>query len=137
MPQHGADVEWICVTDGAPHPDAEAAEGWTLVCEPHNGVHPNRAAKRAKFAPWEYTAPSCSIWVDASFRVVSDRFAVDVLALADPIAQFVHPWRDCLFEEAAESGLLPKYRGEPVNEQGGYSGAGGEPEGSESQKDEI
>src|SRR3546814_20244457 len=65
MPQHGADVEWICVTDGAPHPDAEAAEGWTLVCEPHNGVHPNRAAKRAKFAPGEYTAASCSIWVDA------------------------------------------------------------------------
>lgn len=128
MPQQGVDVEWVCVTDGAPHPDAEAARGWKLVCDPHNGVHPNRAAKRAKFAPWEYTSAGASVWIDASFRVVSDRFAVEVLALADPIAQFVHPWRDCLFEEGAESALLPKYSGEPIIEQGAYYRARGHPE---------
>lgn len=128
QPQKDIDVEWICVTDGAPHPDAEAAEGWTLVYEPHNGVHPNRAAKRAKFAPWEYTSADASIWIDASFKVVSGRFAVEVLALADPIAQFAHPWRDCLFEEAAASALLPKYSGEPIIKQGSYYRARGHPE---------
>lgn len=128
MPQHGVDVEWICVTDGMPHPDAEAARGWTLVCEPHPGVHPNRAAKRAKFAPWEYTSAPASIWLDASFRVVSGRFVVEVLAHADPIAQFAHPWRDCLYDEAAESALLPKYAGEPIIEQGAYYRARGHPE---------
>lgn len=128
MPQAGLDVEWICVTDGLPHPDAEAAQGWTLVCEPHEGVHPNRAAKRPKLLPWEYTTAACSIWIDASFRVVSDRFTAEALAHADPIAQFVHPWRDCLFDEAAESALLPKYSGEPVIEQGAYYRARGHPE---------
>jgi hypothetical protein len=66
--------------------------------------------------------------VDASFRVVSDRFAVEVLAYADPIAQFAHPWRDCLYDEAAHSALLPKYAGEPIIEQGTHYRAAGHPE---------
>ncbi|WP_460071087.1 glycosyltransferase domain-containing protein [Streptomyces sp. YKOK-I1] len=119
LPQTGVDVEWICVHDGPP-PDAEAARGWTLVYEPRPGVHPNRAAKHPKYEPWKYTDAPVSLWVDASFRVVSDRFAVEATAgLTDgePIAQFQHPWRDCLFEEAKESAGLAKYRGEPVLEQ--------------------
>lgn len=127
MPQQGVDVEWICVTDGAPHPDAEAAKGWTLICEP-SGLHPNRAAKRPKFAPWEYTTAAASIWVDASFRVVSGWFAIEALAHADPIAQFPHPWRDCLYDEAAHSALLPKYAGEPIIEQVDYYRAMHHPE---------
>jgi len=128
MPQQGVDVEWVCVTDGEPLPDADAATGWTMVCEPRHSRHPNRAAKRPKLTPWEYTTATASIWVDASFRVVSDRFAVEALALADPIAQFEHPWRDCLYEEAAHSALLPKYAGEPIIEQGAHYRAHGHPE---------
>jgi hypothetical protein len=96
MPQVGVDAEWIVVTDSTPH--AELAEGWTIVHEPRPGVHPNRAAKHPKYEPWKYTDAPVSIWVDASFRVVSDRFAVEAVAgLTDeePIAQFAHPWRDC------------------------------------------
>ena len=126
MPQSGADVEWVLVTDATP--DAEQAAGWTIVHDPQPGAHPNRAAKRPKFRPWEYTDAPASIWIDASFRVVSGRFAAEVLALDEPIAQFAHPWRDCLFDEAAESALLPKYAGEPVIEQGAYYRARGHPE---------
>ena len=126
LPQSGTDVEWILVTDAMP--DAEQAAGWTIVHDPHPGVHPNRAAKQPKFRPWEYTDAVASIWLDASFRVVSDRFAVEAIALAEPIAQFVHPWRDCLYDEAAESAMLPKYAGEPVIEQGAYYRARGHPE---------
>lgn len=127
LPQTGADVEWICVTDGEPLPDADATSGWTVICEPRNGGHANREAKRPKFRPWEYTSAPASIWVDASFRVASDRFAVEALAYAQPIAQFEHPWRDCLFDEAAHSVLLPKYAGEPITEQAAYYRALGHP----------
>jgi len=131
MPQAGADVEWICVHDGTP-PDAEAAAGWTLVYEPRPGVHPNRAAKHPKYEPWRYTDAPVSLWVDASFRVVSDQFAVEATAgLTDvePIAQFAHPWRDCLYAEAKESAGLAKYAGEPVLEQADHYSEAGHPEG--------
>jgi hypothetical protein len=128
LPQAGLTVEWVCVTDGEPLPDAEAAAGWTMICEPRHGRPANREAKRPKLRPWEYTAAPASIWVDASFRVVSETFAVDVLALADPIAQFAHPWRDCLYEEAAASALLPKYAAQRLAEQASYYRARGHPE---------
>jgi hypothetical protein len=132
LPQAGLDVEWVCVTDGAPLPDAEAARGWSMVCEPRPGVHPNRAAKHPKYEPWKYTDAPVSLWVDASFRVVSERFAVEATAgLTDeePIAQFQHPWRDCLFSEAKESAGLAKYAGEPVLEQAESYRQAGHPEG--------
>jgi hypothetical protein len=131
LPQARVNVEWICVHDGNP-PDSEAAAGWTLVHEPRPDVHPNRAAKHPKYRPWEYTDAPVSLWVDASFRVVSDRFAVEATAgLADeePIAQFQHPWRDCLYAEAKESAGLAKYAGEPVLEQAESYRAAGHPEG--------
>lgn len=128
MPQQGVDVEWVCVTDGAPLPDADTAAGWTMVCEPSNGQHPNRAAKRPKLAPWEYTSAPASIWVDASFRIVSPTFATDVLSAAQPVAQFEHPWRDCLYEEAAASADLAKYAAEPITEQAAYYRKRGHPE---------
>lgn len=118
LPQAGVDVEWIVVTDTPP--PAELAVGWTIVHEPRPGVHPNRAAKHPKYEPWKYTDAPVSLWVDASFRVVSERFAVEATAALtdeEPIAQFVHPWRDCLYTEAKESVALAKYAGEPVLEQ--------------------
>ena len=128
MPQTGVDAEWICFTDGEPLPDADAAKGWTMLCEPRRGRHANREAKRPKLRPWEFTSTPASIWIDASFRVVSDRFAVEALAYAHPIAQFVHPWRDCLFAEAKESAGLAKYAGEPVLEQADAYSLAGHPE---------
>ena len=127
LPQTGVDVEWICVHDGNP-PDADAARGWTLVYEPRPGVHPNRAAKHPKYEPWKYTDAPASVWVDASFRIVSETFAAEALEHADPIAQFQHPWRECLFAEAKESAGLAKYAGEPVLEQADHYSEMGHPE---------
>lgn len=103
-PQTGLNVEWILVTDTVP--DADAAAGWTVVHDRQAGVPARRAAKRPKCEPWRYTDAPASIWIDASFRVVSDGFAADVLAHAGPIAQFVHPVRDCLYAEAREVARL-------------------------------
>lgn len=100
--QSGVDVEWILVTDTPP----TDARGWTVVHEPRPELPPVRAAKTPKLEPWRYTDAPASIWVDASYRITSPTFALEVLALADPIAQFAHPWRDCLYSEAAEVARL-------------------------------
>lgn len=102
LAQAGVEVEWILVTDSEP----ADVKGWRVVVEPRPDVPPNRAAKAAKFEPWKYTDAPASIWIDASFRVVSPDFAAAAIALAKPIAQFVHPWRDCLFAEAVEIAAL-------------------------------
>ena len=132
LPQAGVDVEWILVTDDEVLREESRALGWRVVFEPRPGVHPNRAAKHPKYEPWKYTDAPVSVWVDASFRVVSDRFAVEATAgLTDdePIAQFQHPWRDCLFAEASASVGLAKYAGEPSLEQAESYRAAGHPEG--------
>lgn len=127
LPQTGLDVEWVLVTDTPP--PAERAAGWTIVYEPRPGVHPNRAAKHPKYEPWKYTDAPASVWVDASFRIVSETFAAEAVAHAKPIAQFAHPWRDCLYTEAKESAGLAKYAGEPVLEQAESYRQAGHPEG--------
>jgi hypothetical protein len=104
LAQAGVDVEWTLVTDTAP--DAGAAEGWTVVHEVRPDVLPVRAAKAAKFEPWRYTDAPASIWIDASFRVTSPDFVKSVIEYAKPIAQFEHPWRSCLYEEATEIAAL-------------------------------
>lgn len=112
------DVDWICVTDDASLASgAQDRRGWTIAYEPRHGVHPNRAAKTPKMLPWRYTDTPCSVWVDASYGVTSQTFVSDVLAIADPIAQFVHPWRSCIYDEADASVVLAKYDGEPILEQ--------------------
>lgn len=128
LPQKGMSVDWVLVTDDEALKDEATVRGWRVVYEPRPGVHPNRAAKHAKYEPWKYTQAESSVWVDASFRVVSERFAAEALAHADPIAQFAHPWRDCLYTEAKESAGLPKYAGEPVLEQAESYRAAGHPE---------
>jgi hypothetical protein len=126
LPQRGVDVEWVLVTDDEAlyRGDADPL-GWQIVYEPRPDMHPNRAAKTPKMLPADYTAADQSVWLDASFAVVSPTFVPDVLAHAAPIAQFSHPWRACLFDEAVASAPIPKYAGEPILEQAdAYRGAG-------------
>jgi hypothetical protein len=117
LPQIDTDAEWVLVT-GNEDTAKEAEElGWRAVVEPQPDLHPNRAAKRPKLLPWKYTDASTSIWVDASFRVVSETFAADAMVYANPIAQFKHPWRDCLWDEAVASCGIPKYFNQPISRQ--------------------
>ena len=113
LPQLGADVDWVVVTDDP----ALAAAGWRVVYEPRPGTHPNRAAKTPKMLPWRYTDAPASVWVDASYQVVSATFVRDVVIRAHPVAQWGHPWRGCIYDEAEASAGIPKYAGEPIAEQ--------------------
>jgi hypothetical protein len=98
LAQDGVDVDWVLVTDQA----LADSLGWRVVVEPRPDLPPVRAAKAPKFEPWNYTSAPASIWIDASFRVISDQFATAAIKHAKPIAQFSHPWRDCVYAEAAE-----------------------------------
>ncbi len=102
LAQAGVEVDWVLVTDHEP----DDARGWRVVVEPRPEVLPVRAAKAPKFEPWRYADAPASIWVDASFRVTSPDFAKAVLEYATPIAQFAHPWRQCLYDEAIEIAAL-------------------------------
>ena len=126
LPQEGLDVEWVLVTDNPSIPDGHL--GWRVVYEPRPGVLPVRAAKHPKFRPWEYTDAPASVWVDGSIRVLSSRFAAEALAYADPIAQFGHPDRDCIYAEAEVAASLPRYAGERILEQAAAYREAGHPE---------
>jgi Protein of unknown function (DUF616) len=123
LPQEGIDAEWVLVTDNPGIPDGHL--GWRVVYQPRPGVHPNRAAKHPKFRPWEYTEAPASVWIDGSCRVRSPWFASEAIGFADPIAQFTHPDRDCIYTETAEAQTVTKYAGEPLASQAGsYQDAG-------------
>lgn len=107
------DVEWICITDNPGY--YNPTFGWTIIYEPRQHLHPNRAAKTPKMLPWMYASTTSSIWIDASYRVTSSFFAEEILHYAEPIAQFFHPWRQCAYAEAEESRLLDKYAGQPID----------------------
>lgn len=125
-PQEGLDAEWVLVTDNPAIPDGHL--GWRVIHESRPGVPAVRAAKHPKFRPWEYTDAPASVWVDGSIRVTSPRFAAEALALADPVAQFDHPDRDCIYAEAEAALALPRYAAEPVYEQVLTYRAAGHPE---------
>lgn len=126
LPQQDIDAEWILVTDDGNIPDGTL--GWKVIHEPHPGADPMRAAKAPKVQPWKYTDAPASIWIDGSYRVLSPRFAIEVLALASPIAVFGHQDRDCIYQEAPVSLPIPKYAGEPITEQAEHYRAMGHPE---------
>lgn len=121
VPQDGVEVDWVFVTDNEKVRDDDFdSRGWRTEYRPRNrGIHPCRAAKHPKMVPWLYTLASHSIWIDGSFRITSPRFAVEALAHAeaspDGFAQFKHPWRDCLFDEADATLNLKRYEGEWLN----------------------
>jgi hypothetical protein len=125
-PQQGLDAEWVLVTDDPTIPDGHL--GWRVVLQPRSGIPPVRAAKHPKLRPWEYTSAPASVWVDGSVTVTSPSFAADALALADPIAQFAHPDRDCIYDEAAVSATIPRYASEPVLAQAEHYRHRGHPE---------
>lgn len=116
LPEQSEEVDAVCVTDD---PDLEA-RGWRIVYRPRPGVDPNRAAKTAKCLPWAFVAGDVTVWLDAQFEVVSADFARTAASCVDalhPIAQYPHPQRTCIYDEAAVSATMERYRDEPLAEQ--------------------
>ncbi len=117
-------ADWVLVTD---RPPADSL-GWRVVLEPCLGFPPSRAAKVPKCLPWLFTEAPASVYLDASYRVTSPALVAGVLAAAAPLAQFVHPWRDCALAEAEFSAGLPKYAGQPLAAQAACYREAGHPD---------
>ncbi len=113
--------EAICVTDDP----SLHADGWTVVYEPREGVHPNLAAKTPKMCPWRYTDAETVIWIDASFNVSSWSLISDLDKYE--FGQFDHPERDCIYQEADVSAGMAKYPGEAVRAQAAHYESKGHP----------
>jgi hypothetical protein len=99
--------EYVAVTDRPVESDT-----WRVAVEPRPHVHPRLAAKHAKCLPWRY-APDAdvTIWVDGSATILSRDFAemcCDSLG-GSLLAQWQHPDRMCVYEEAEVSRQYGKY----------------------------
>jgi hypothetical protein len=59
------------------------------------------------------------IWVDACVQITSPQFARRMIAAVgdNGLAMLRHPFRNCLYEEAAISQRLQKYAGQPIAQQ--------------------
>ena len=96
---------WVLVSD-----DPTPVDGWEKIHAPSTH-HPRVAAKLPKLFPWEYAGPAdYYIWLDGSFQVTSPTFVEEVVALGPTFAQFGHPDRLCIYEEALVSLGMEKYR---------------------------
>jgi len=132
-----ADCDFICFTDQRLPARVGA---WNVVhVKTRAGMHPRMQAKRFKLLSHEVfhdgrlafkyrlrrgawslrNRYTCSIWVDGSLAIKGKSFARDLAAAAADVgwAMFRHPHRDCIFEEAAVSATMEKYRGLPIFEQ--------------------
>jgi hypothetical protein len=97
------------------------ARGWAYASARHNIVTrkgdpalvaPMLAHKYWKCHPGEALPDAdISMWVDASIRLEPGFFERAVEALGEDDWLLVrHPWRDCIYEEAAYSAALPRYQ---------------------------
>lgn len=113
--------EMIFVHDGAHKGFHRGWGDWRMHYEPRPHLHPNVAAKYPKIHPWDYTSADITIWVDANIDC-APHFVETCLASVDaafPIAQFIHPLRNCIYDER-EASRLPKYDGLPLDMQMEY-----------------
>jgi hypothetical protein len=125
--------DFICFTD-TPMPSRVGV--WRVIqVKTDTNVHPRMQAKRfkllshrifphgrlaARYAPFAIRRRAdLSIWIDANLQIKSPTFVQDmrnILGNGD-WAMFVHPDRDCIYDEAVASLPMRKYQGLPILRQ--------------------
>lgn len=106
QPAQSVEADWVLVTDQPVESDL-----WRVVYEPRPELGPRMAAKLAKFRPDLYTEAYTTVWLDAAARF-KDEHGLERLiewSYAMPLAQFPHPARRCLYDEAEASRGVWKY----------------------------
>ncbi len=108
------DVEFICFSD-----KDVRAEGWKTLVTGSLMDNPRMDAKRFKLTTHRYLEHDIFVWVDGSMRVNDVAGIVNFINqdMFLQLAMFKHPIRDCIYEEAVVSKLMPKYQGTPIKEQ--------------------
>jgi hypothetical protein len=129
-PEQDEACEFICFTDSK-MPGRVGA--WRVIhVRTDRSVHPRLQAKRFKLLSHRifpngrlshrYGWPSVrrhadlSIWIDASLQIKSSTFVRDMRRKLDDggWAMFVHPDRNCIYDEASASVIMQKYEGLPI-----------------------
>ncbi len=143
QPKQSIDCDFVCFSDLS----LPETWGWRVIRQQGiRNLHPRLQAKYYKlmhhrlfvqrfhnFLPFYdniahiYTA---SIWIDASVKLHSSFFAEEMVASLARygLALFIHPDRNCIYDEAAFCCDFPKYRGFPLQEQVDYYRRKGYPE---------
>ena len=85
------------------------------------------AAKVAKCCPWLYTDANTTVWMDGGARLQHPG-AVEWAVAHGQYAQWLHPERTDVTDEAKVSAELNKYRDQPVVEQAAWYHTDGLPD---------
>ncbi len=128
--------EYVAVTDRR-----RDVQRWDQVIRPRRHMSDRLASKIPKCLPHDYTSCDFVIWIDASAIVRDDlaewsvghlelteamvrddlaEWSVGQLGPTDAIAQFVHPERDCIEDEAKVSAGMRKYTDLEVEKQAAH-----------------
>jgi hypothetical protein len=122
------DCDYFMVTDN----EYLRVPGWEMVYDPPDGRHPRMQAKKPKLSPWKFLLGDPPwIWIDGSMEIASSHFVEEALeasfAFGNPLAQWAHPDRICIYPEADLSATLAKYDNTPVLEQADHYARIGHP----------
>jgi len=135
--KQNVECEFFCFTDTF-RPTHNGT--WRIIAVPRRlSLHPRTQAKRFKLLSHKIFPAGrlafrydpigaiaafkrrydATIWIDASLSIKSADFAGDVVSCVGETgwAMFRHPDRDCIFEEAAVSKGMLKYRELPIERQ--------------------
>jgi hypothetical protein len=121
-----------------PHPDLHGVmvtdemitsvidKGWNSVTHRNPNMHPRLAAKVAKCRPdrflfdsWE-KRDEAVVWLDASAHICDPDYFVEAVRsvpYTTPMAQFLHPDRDCIYDELVASRGMEKYETQDLETQ--------------------
>jgi hypothetical protein len=103
--------------------DLVAPEGWEIRIQNMESVAPGDPMMQHKWWKTHPAAafPDCgvSLWIDGSVQILAPDYVDRCLAALgdDDWATIRHPHRFCIYPEAEFSGILERYRGQPMTEQ--------------------
>lgn len=110
------------VTDDEQFGEWSARLGWQVIYHAYPHTHPRLGAKVPKCKPHHFFPHPVEtiVWLDGAARITNEARFLEVVKgvpLTEPIAQFLHPDRDDVEDEAKASEGMEKYGGMQVRDQ--------------------
>lgn len=143
QPEQSVDCDLICFSDRA----ISENNGWKIILnDDRKSMHPRMRAKFFKLMPHKLFRPSWlninsffkdrlpfydyTIWVDGSVQIRSSSFVEELLQSIGyyGMAMFIHPDRNCIYEEVLYCRKMLKYQYLPLDNQVSYYRSKGYPE---------
>ena len=130
----GDTIQYVLATDGSV--TVPSGTLWHTRVMPPTLLHPRLDAKRPKMMPWcvsdrDVRIADRIVWIDGAYEVTSPTMVADMFAAmaGNPIGQFAHPTRDCIYAELTASYVTGKYDNERMSAQVAHYERAGHPPG--------